>query len=104
MVSEPVQFNEWVDVDFVITAAAGTQQIFAELTTSGENITTNNDRTFATLGELTAPTMHDVTNSGFTADALGISWYPVGNEHVNSYRILRSQTVNGPFELFGESV
>ena len=104
VVSGPVLFNQSVGVEFVITAVAGSQNIFAELTTNGENSTATNDTAFATLGTLTMPTMHDVTNSGFTSDALGISWDPAVGEHVNSYRILRGQTATGPFELIGESV
>jgi hypothetical protein len=103
VVGGPLLFNEQAEVVFLITAVAGEQDIFAELTTGGENSITSNDRAFAKLGELTAPAMHEVVLSNFTPNALDITWHPAVHEHVNSYRILRSPSPDGSFELIGEA-
>ncbi len=42
--------------------------------------------------------------AGSQRGALDISWYPAEGENVNSYRILRSDDPDGPFELIGESM
>ena len=103
-VNGPLDFNQSVPVSFTVTAAPGVQPLYAALATGGGNLSTANDQTAVlTLGRLSAPAMLDVLPSGFTPDALDVSWYPALDENASSYRVLRGAAPGGPFEVIGET-
>jgi hypothetical protein len=102
-VSGVLYFNDSRMVSYQVTVTGGAQPIFAEVTTSGEDINHDNNQATARVGELPPPTFVRVVPSARYADALDLTWLPPNVEGVAGYRILRSQTLGGPYELVGEA-
>ena len=74
------------------------------MTTTGDDINADNNVAIADLGELPPPTFVNATVSTRYTDALEVSWMSPAVEGVEGYRILRSETLGGPYELVGEEV
>lgn len=96
-------FNGSRVVTFTVTTTAGNQPIYAQVTTSGSNVSAANDVATADLGELLPPTLVIVRPSPRYANALEIAWQPPAIAGIEGYRVLRKQTAGGPFELVGEA-
>lgn len=96
-------FNEAQVVVFPITVVGGEQPIYAEVIPSGGNTVAANDRATARLGLLPSPTFLSAAVSTSDPNALELSWLPSDVAGVAGYRILRSQTPGGPYELVGEA-
>ncbi len=96
-------FNEIFVAQMPLTATGGEQPIYAEITSSGQNASSANDRTAFVLGHLPMPVMADVVQSSEYANTLAVVWSMAPDVYVSSYRILRSSTATGPFELVGEA-
>jgi hypothetical protein len=96
-------FNGTRTITFTVTAASGAQPIYAQVTTSGSNVSTANDVADADLGALLLPTLVIVRQSPTHANALEIAWQPPAISGIEGYRVLRSLTPGGPFELVGEA-
>jgi hypothetical protein len=96
-------FNESYNAEFAIAGTGGEQPLYAELTTDGENTSSNNDLATKVLGELSTPLMMQVIDSDQFVGALQVDWSAVPDEYVTGFRILRGASAEGPFELVGES-
>jgi hypothetical protein len=96
-------FNASSVATFTVTTTVGSQPLYAQVTTSGSNVSTANDVATADLGALLPPTLVIAQASPRFANALEIAWQPPAITGIEGYRILRSQTPGGPFELVGEA-
>jgi hypothetical protein len=96
-------FNGSRVVTFTVTTNNGAQPIYAHVTTGGSNVSTANDVATADLGALLPPPLVIVRPSPRHAHALEIAWQPPAIAGIEGYRVLRSLTPGGPFELVGEA-
>ncbi len=108
-VPDPLDFNATASLIFPIVVplsldAGGKLPLYAELVTSGENITTANDAAKLNLGSLSPPSRVKLVgeNPEF-AGALDMVWSGNAGEFVTGYRILRADAPTGPWTLAGES-
>lgn len=101
--TETLGFNEARAVVAQLTRRDGRQPISAVVTTSGGDNNAANNGAQAALGELPPPTMVTAAQSTRYSNALEISWMPPAVAGVAGYRILRSSTPNGAYELVGEA-
>jgi hypothetical protein len=102
-VAGPLAMNESEEVPFNITAGSGEQPISAEVSTAGGDASTENNTATGDLGELAAPAMVLVEPGPLPAYRLEVSWLPSPVPAVAGYRILRSETSGGPYQLIGEA-
>jgi len=93
-------FNESVSVSTTVTAAGGAQPLTARLVVEGgtDSDGTNNEAT-ADLGALPAPKTLDVQKSSQYEDALMLSWVAPAVPGVAGYRVFRSTSSGGPYDL-----
>jgi hypothetical protein len=96
-------FNETRTVVFELSAPAGEFPLFAKLTSGGENIATANDTTSKTVGTLSTPSRAAVSASEEYQGGMQLIWSGNNGEAVSGYRILRSTSPDGPWQLAGES-
>jgi hypothetical protein len=96
-------FNQSQAVNFHATAASGSQPVYAKVTASSANIDKSNDLAVAALGELVAPGMVHVQPDPAKSAALQVAWQAPAMPGIAGYRILRSLSPGGPYELVGES-
>lgn len=96
-------FNGTRAITFTITAGTGSQPIYAQVTTSGSNVSTANDTATADLGALLPPPLVIVRPSPRHTGALEIAWQPPAIAGIEGYRVLRKQGQGGTFELVGEA-
>ncbi|MFN2202461.1 MAG: PKD domain-containing protein [Caldilineaceae bacterium] len=108
-VPNTLEFNATSTLQFSLVVpatlgAGGQLPLYAELVTSGENITTTNDSATLSLGGLSTPSRVAMVgaNPDF-AGALDMIWSGNAGEYVTGYRILRADTPAGPWTLVGES-
>jgi hypothetical protein len=99
-----LDFNHTLPVTFMVNTTKGLQSLYAQVSTTKENLSPLNDVVSTTLGQLSAPVMETVLPSAFTSNALEITWYPALDEYAASYRVLRASTSDGPFEVVGETI
>jgi hypothetical protein len=97
-----LNFNASQAATCPVTASGGMQMISAEVTANGDINLTNN-LAHADLGELPPPPYVNATVSQLYSDTLVITWVPPAVSGVEGYRILRSETPGGPYELVGEA-
>jgi hypothetical protein len=86
-----------------VTAGSGDQPISAQVSTTGGDASSANNTASGNLGELPAPGPLIVGPSPSWSHALQVSWMPSGVPGVAGYRILRSESSGGPYQLVGES-
>jgi hypothetical protein len=96
-------FNQSKAINFHATAATGDQPVYAKVTASSANIDKTNDLALASLGELIAPILVYVQPEPTKTAALQVAWQAPAVPGIAGYRILRSLTSGGPYELVGES-
>lgn len=98
--TQPLRLNE----TFTAVTATGREETFyAELMTIGQNASTMNDRVTLRLGQLSTPVIGGMVESEAFVDGLVVAWTVPPDEYISSYRILRSSTTEGLFELIGEA-
>jgi hypothetical protein len=98
-----LDFNQSMLINFQTTAASGSQPVYAKVTASSANIDKTNDLASASLGELLAPLLVYVQPDPANGAALQVAWQAPAIPGIAGYRILRSLTSGGPYELVGES-
>jgi hypothetical protein len=103
VVSGTLAFNATSDVTFSVPAPMGIVNLTAEVTTTGQNDSTANDRASVIIGRLTPPALPQAAASALWDTALDLSWSSHPNEFVTGYRILRSDSLNGTFTFVGEA-
>jgi len=97
-------FNESALVSAAVTASGGDQTLTARLVVeSGGDFDTTNNEAAADLGAIPAPTTLDVQPSSQDLDALMLSWVAPPVPGIAGYRVLRSTSSGGPYELIGET-
>jgi hypothetical protein len=102
-VAGPLAMNESQAVEFSITAGSGEQPISAEVSTAGGDASSENNTATGDLGVLPAPGPVLVEPGPLPAHRLEVSWLPSPVPAVAGYRILRSETSGGPYQLVGEA-
>ena len=95
--------NASASLAFTLTTTGGELPLYAEVTTTGANASTTNDRASIVLGVPSQPSIDAVVPGRFTADALDIDYHSPGDEQPTGYRILRSSSISVTYELAGES-
>jgi len=88
---------------FTLTAPGGELPLYADVTTVGANAATANDRAAIVLGIPSQPIVDGVVPGRFTPNALDIDYHSPRDEQATGYRILRSTSISGTYELAGES-
>ncbi|MCA9873990.1 MAG: hypothetical protein KC441_10050, partial [Anaerolineales bacterium] len=100
----PLAFNEAEAVAFDIVATGGPQSIYVDLTTSGDDISQENNVATADLAAMPAPTLISINDNKVNPNSLQVVWQPLTIAGVAGYRILRSENAGGPYSLVGQSV
>jgi hypothetical protein len=97
-------FNQSQEVEFLVAASAGSQPVYAKITASSENIDMTNDLASISIGELLSPEMVYLQPHPSEDEALQVAWQAPSIQGIGGYRILRSLTSGGPYELVGETI
>lgn len=90
-------------VQLQFQASGGEESLYAELIVTGQNAGSANDRATLVLGLLSAPIMAGVIPSSQVPNGLTVVWLAAPDENASGYRILRSEAMQGPFEVVGEA-
>lgn len=98
-----LNFNDETQFVFTATRTSGLQSFFARVTSNGYNGPSANDIVTGTLGSLPAPLLTGLFADGSLSNAMGVQWMPPGVPGLGGYRLLRSTTPGGPYELVGET-
>jgi len=96
-------FNQSQTITFTVAAEAGSQPVYAKVTASSANINTANDTAAASLGQLLVPEMVYIQPSPTEGRALQVAWQAPAMPGIAGFRVLRSLTSGGPYELVGET-
>jgi hypothetical protein len=99
----PLDFNASQAVSFVVQSTGGLQPLYAEVSTSGSDASSANNQGIGNLGSLLPPDFLIVSEDQLHPQALLVSWMPSPVSGALHYRILRSETPGGPYELVGEA-
>lgn len=102
-VPRSLTLNESDTLDFAVTVPAGPGDLYAELDTSGENLSTANDLAQIQLSQPSAPTLNTLVEDELFTGNLRLSWVGIADEAVAGYRIERSATATGSYEFIGEA-
>jgi hypothetical protein len=98
-----LNFNDETQLVFTATRTSGLQSFFARVTSNGFNGPAANDIVTGTLGSIPAPLLTGVFEDGSLTNAIGVQWMPPEAPGLGGYRLLRSTTSGGPYELVGET-
>ena len=97
-------YNTSMTLSFDIVANGAEQPIYAQVFSNGYNGNPTNDVATGALGAIPAPILTSVGQDKlYLVNALGIRWIPPLVSGVLGYRVLRSVTPGGPYELVGET-
>jgi hypothetical protein len=96
-------FNETTTIGFAVTSNGGRQSFYAEVVSAGTETSSDNNTATIELGTLSAPVMLDVYESQTWSDGLEVQWIEPKDELILGYRIWRSNSANGTFDLIGET-
>lgn len=99
-----LSFNDHTQFVFNLTRQTGLQSFFARVTSNGDNGAPANDVAVGALGNIPAPLLTGVFIDGSLPDAIAVQWMPPAAADLGGYRLLRSMTSGGPYELVGETV
>ncbi len=102
IISGSLAMNEKKTIAFTVISN-GQHSIFAEVTTTGGNASTANDQAAMVLGMPSAPQIAGIVADPWMTDTLDIGWTMPSDEQPGGYRILRSTSLTGAYELIGES-
>jgi hypothetical protein len=100
---DQLNYNDTRQFAFSILANNGQQPVYATVSSHGYNGSTTNDVATGALGDIPAPQLTGVFVDGVLPQALDIQWMPPSVPGLGGYRILRSSTPGGPYELVGET-
>jgi hypothetical protein len=109
-VPDTLGFNRSAAVVFEVVMPAnlvpeGRMTLSAHIGSISENINTDNDAAVVELGGLSTPSRVVIAGESAVVDsALDLTWSGNSGEFVSGYRVYRSLTSDGPWELIGESV
>ena len=98
-----LSFNQAQVLAFQVTAGSGNQPVYAKITASNANINTGNDLTTTAIGELLPPGLMHIQSNSAAPASLQIAWQAPAIQGISGFRILRSLTPGGPYELVGET-
>jgi hypothetical protein len=98
-----LDFNQSQTATFQVTAAAGSQPVYARVTASSQNIETGNDLASTTLGQLLPPEQMFIQLNPGDRSSLQVAWQAPANSGIGGFRILRGLASGGPYELVGET-
>ena len=98
-----LNFNDETQLVFTHTRTSGPQPFFAQATTNDSNDPLANNIVTGTLGSLPAPLLTGLFADGILDNAMDVQWMPPGVPDVGGYRVLRSTTPGGPYQLVGET-
>jgi hypothetical protein len=98
-----LEFNESQAAVFQITAGSGQQPVYAKVTASSQNINTGNDLVTAILRELLPPSLVYIQPNPSVNASLQVAWQAPTMPGIGGFRVLRSLTSGGPYELVGET-
>jgi hypothetical protein len=98
-----LDFNESQTVAFQMTAGSGNQPVYAKITASSANINTTNDLATDAIGQLLPPGMIYIQPNPLVNNSLQVAWQAPAIPGIGGFRILRSLTPGGPYELVGET-
>ncbi len=98
-----LNFNDETQFVFTATRTSGLQPFFARVDSNGYNGLPANDIVTGTLGDIPAPLLTGVFADGSLPNAMDVQWMPPGVPGLGGYRLLRSKTPGGPYELVGET-
>ncbi len=98
-----LEFNQSAMITFTVALPAGEQPLYAQVTTTGQDLTPSNDAASTLLGTLAAPLSGVVTANRLYDPALSVTWQRAPDDYVSGYRILRATSNAGAFMLVGES-
>lgn len=99
----PLAFNEMRSISFQVTRSEGEMPLYAQIVTNGGNVSQSNDVATADLGALPPPALVRVDPSPIYPGVAQVAWQPPAVADIGGYRILRSVTPGGPYELVGET-
>jgi hypothetical protein len=102
-VTGPLNFNESEIFSIPVTKTDVAQTVVAQIESSSENTYPNNDSMSADMQTLPTPTFVGTAESTLINNAIDVSWLPSDAPGIAGYRILRSQTLTGTYELIGET-
>jgi hypothetical protein len=102
-ISNPLQMNDAISINFDVPGGSGEQPLTAELTTTGEDLDPHNNQASCNLSEIPAPTLIAVYPRISNHNALQLVWTAPQVQGVAGYRILRGENPGGPYELVGEA-
>jgi hypothetical protein len=98
-----LDMNETLPVTFSVVVPSGAFPVYAQLTSSGANVSTANDQAALTLSDLAPPSVVTAAESAVYKGALELSWLPSTAPSASGYRVLRSTSAAGPFAFVGEA-
>jgi hypothetical protein len=99
----PLDLNESYTARFTINAPTGSGDIYAEVVSSGANLSSANDRAAAQLSKPGAPQITALGEDQLFAGNVRLAWLQAAGEVVAGYRVYRGSTAGGPFEFIGEA-
>jgi hypothetical protein len=102
IISGSLGMNEKKTITFA-AISNGQQSIYAEVATTGGDASTTNDRSVTVLGVPSAPQIAGIVADPWMTSTLDIGWTMPADEQPGGYRILRSKSLTGTYELIGES-
>ena len=101
--ADPLEFNASLSVNFVVQSTGGSQPLYAEVSTSGDDASPANNQATGDLGALPRPEFLYVSEDQLHSEALLLSWIASPASGAFHYRLLRAESSGGPYELVGEA-
>lgn len=103
-VAGPLAFGESLAVAFEAVSSGEAQPFYVRVTTAGTDLNPSNNLAQGDAGFLPPPTGLNAQPGAGPGSSLLLSWMPPGVPGVQGYRLLRSETPAGPYELVGLSL
>lgn len=101
--SGPIGFNETVTISFTVPAQAAETFYHARIAGSESNAHPHNDTAAILLGQVTTPEMTGAVFAESLDEGIVASWQTNTDEDVAGYRVLRSASLGGEYEVAGET-
>ena len=98
-----LSFNQSQVIAFQMTAGSGNQPVYVKITAGSANINAGNDLVTTAIGELLPPGLMHIQANPMAPASLQIAWQAPIMQGIAGFRILRSLSPGGPYELVGET-